>query len=163
MVKRNPGLAPANLEPVSWREKFLALKNVWEIILAFLVVMGGIYLGWFTPSEAGAAGATLLFFIAFLKKKLTFKNLFAALQEAVRVSAMVLFLIAGATVYTYFLGLSTIPMKLVEWVAGLTVSPYLILCRHPSCLSLFRLYYRRGVNDDFDTSGSLSPDLAIRL
>lgn len=126
-VKRNPSLAPANFEPVSWREKILALKNVWEILLAFLVVMGGIYSGWFTPSEAGAAGATLLFFVALLKRKLTFKNLFAALQEAVRVSAMVLFLIAGATVFTYFLGLSTIPVKLVEWVIGLDVSPYLIL------------------------------------
>jgi tripartite ATP-independent transporter DctM subunit len=123
-VKRNPSLAPANFEPVSWREKILALKNVWEILLAFLVVMGGIYSGWFTPSEAGAAGATLLFFVALLKRKLTFKNLFAALQEAVRVSAMVLFLIAGATVFTYFLGLSTIPVKLVEWVIGLDVSPY---------------------------------------
>jgi tripartite ATP-independent transporter DctM subunit len=127
MVKRKPGLAPINPDPVSWREKLLSLKNVWEILLAFLVVMGGIYLGWFTPSEAGAAGATLLFLIALFKRKLTFKNLFAALQESVRVSAMVLFLIAGATVFTYFLGLSTIPTQLVEWVAGLAVSRYLIL------------------------------------
>lgn len=127
MVKRNPGLAPINPDPVSWREKLLSLKNVWEILLAFLVVMGGIYLGWFTPSEAGAAGATLLFLIALFKRKLTFKNLFTALQESVRVSAMVLFLIAGATVFTYFLGLSTIPTQLVEWVAGLAVSRYLIL------------------------------------
>lgn len=126
-VKRNPSLAPANPEPVSWREKFLALKNVWEIVTVFLVVMGGIYLGWFTPSEAGAAGATLLLLFAFLKKKLTFMNLFGALQDAVRVSAMVLFLIAGATVYTYFLGLSTIPVQLVGWVAGLAVSRYVIL------------------------------------
>lgn len=126
-VKRNPGLAPINPDPVNWREKLLSLKNVWEILLAFLVVMGGIYLGWFTPSEAGAAGATLLFLIALFKRKLTFKNLFTALQESVRVSAMVLFLIAGATVFTYFLGLSTIPTQLVEWVAGLAVSRYLIL------------------------------------
>jgi tripartite ATP-independent transporter DctM subunit len=126
-VKRDPSLAPANPEPVSWREKFLVLKNVWEIVLVFLVVMGGIYLGWFTPSEAGAAGAALLFFFALLKKKLTFRNLFTALQEAVRVSAMVLFLIAGATVYTYFLGLSTIPMQLVGWVAGMAISRYFVL------------------------------------
>lgn len=126
-VKHNPGLAPTNPEPVSWGEKLSALKNVWEILLVFLVVMGGIYLGWFTPSEAGAAGAALLFFFTLLKKRLTLKNLYAALQDAVRVSAMVLFLIAGATVYTYFLGLSTIPMQLVGWVAGLAVSRYLIL------------------------------------
>ena len=126
-VKRDPSLAPINPEPVSWGEKILALKNVWEIAIVFLIVMGGIYLGWFTPSEAGAAGATLLFLFALLKRKLTFKNLFGALQESVRVSAMVLFLIAGATVYTYFLGLSTIPVQLVGWVAGLAVSRYVIL------------------------------------
>ncbi len=126
-VKLNPSLAPANLEPVSWKDKFVALKNVWEIAIVFLIVMGGIYLGWFTPSEAGAAGATLLLLFALMKKKLTFKNLFGALQEAVRVSAMVLFLIAGATVFTYFLGLSTIPVQLVGWVSGLAVSRYFVL------------------------------------
>lgn len=126
-VKRNPGLAPANLEPVGWGEKIMALKNIWEIALAFFIVMGGIYGGWFTPSEAGAAGATLLFLFALLKKNLTFKKLYEALQETVRVSAMVLFLIAGATVYTYFLGLSTIPALLVGWVAGLAVSRYVVL------------------------------------
>ncbi len=126
-VKRDPSLAPSNPEAVSWKEKILSLKNVWEILIVFLIVMGGIYLGWFTPSEAGAAGATLLFLFAFFKRKLTFKNLFGALQESVRVSAMVLFLIAGATVYTYFLGLSTIPVQLVGWVAGLAVSRYVIL------------------------------------
>ncbi len=126
-VRRNPSLAPANPEEVSWREKILSLKNVWEILVVFLIVMGGIYLGWFTPSEAGAAGATLLLLFALLKKKLTYGNLFGALQESVRVSAMVLFLIAGATVFTYFLGLSTIPVKLVGWAGGLAVSRYVIL------------------------------------
>ena len=126
-VKLNPSLAPANPEPVSWREKIVSLKNVWEIVIAFLIVMGGIYLGWFTPSEAGATGATLLLLFALVKKRLTFKNLFGALQEAVRVSAMVLFLIAGATVFTYFLGLSTIPVQLVGWVSGLAISRYLIM------------------------------------
>ena len=125
-VKLNPSLAPASPEPVSWREKFIALKGIWEPLAIFLVVMGGIYLGFFTPTEAGAIGATVLFLVALIKRKLTGQNLVQALQEAIRISVMVLFLVAGANVFSYFLALSMIPMKVAEWVAGLQVTPYLI-------------------------------------
>jgi len=126
-VKMNPSLAPASPESVTWREKFIALRGIWEPLAIFLVVMGGIYLGFFTPTEAGAMGATALFLTAFVKRKLTWHNLFASLEEAVRISVMVLFLVAGANVFSYFLALSTIPMKVAIWVAGLEVSPYVIL------------------------------------
>lgn len=125
-VKLNPSLAPASPEPVSWREKFIALKGIWEPLAIFLVVMGGIYLGFFTPTEAGAIGATVLFLVALIKRKLTGRNLVQALQEAIRISVMVLFLVAGANVFSYFLALSMIPIKVAEWVAGLQVTPYLI-------------------------------------
>ncbi|MDO9535875.1 MAG: TRAP transporter large permease [Bacillota bacterium] len=126
-VRLNPSLAPTSPETVSWREKVSALKGVWEILLVFLVVMGGIYLGWFSPTEAGATGATLLFFVALAKRKLTFDSLFKSMQESIRVSVMVLFLVAGATVFSYFLALSTIPAQLAGWVVGLEVSPYVVL------------------------------------
>jgi len=125
-VKLNPSLAPASPEPVSWREKFTALKGIWEPLAVFLVVMGGIYLGFFTPTEAGAIGATVLFLVALAKRKLNRQNLGKALQEAVRISVMVLFLVAGANVFSYFLALSTIPVKVAAWTGGLPVSPYLI-------------------------------------
>lgn len=126
-VQLNPSLAPTSPETVSWKEKIAALNGVWEILIVFLVVMGGIYLGWFSPTEAGATGATLLFFVALVKRKLNFNNLFKGMQEAIRVSVMVLFLVAGATVFSYFLALSTIPAQLAHWVVGLNVSPYFIL------------------------------------
>jgi len=126
-VKLNPSLAPVSPEAVSWKERLLALRGIWETLLVFILVMGGIYLGWFTPTEAGAMGATTLFLVALAKRKLTWGNMFASLQEAVRVSAMVLFLVAGATVFSYFLALSTIPAEVVTWVAGLEVSRYVIL------------------------------------
>ena len=126
MVKINPSLAPMNLEPVPWRERFRALLGVWEPLLIFLLVMGGIYGGLFTPTEAGAIGATVLFVIALLKRKLTWKTLVLSLLEAIRISVMVLFLVAGANVFSYFLALSTIPMQVAGWAAGLEVSPYLI-------------------------------------
>ena len=126
MVKLNPSLAPAIPESVSWREKFSSLMGVWEPLAVFLLVMGGIYGGFFTPTEAGAIGATVLFLISILKGKLNRQNLGEALLEAVRISVMVLFLVAGANVFSYFLALSTIPMQVATWAAGLEVSPYLI-------------------------------------
>ena len=125
-VKLNPALAPVSPEPVPWREKLRALTGIWETIVVFLLVMGGIYTGFFTPTEAGAIGATTLFLIALFKRKLNRENLPTALQEAVRISVMVLFLVAGANVFSYFLALSTIPMKVAAWTAGLEVSRYLI-------------------------------------
>jgi tripartite ATP-independent transporter DctM subunit len=89
--------------------------------------MGGIYLGFINPTEAGAIGATALFVIVLFKRKLTLNNLFASLLEAVRISVMVLFLVAGANVFSYFLALSTIPTAVSTWMAGLEVSPYVVL------------------------------------
>jgi tripartite ATP-independent transporter DctM subunit len=126
MVKLNPSLAPASPEAVSWREKLSSLLGVWEPLAIFLLVMGGIYGGFFTPTEAGAIGATVLFLVSIIKRKLNKQNLVEALLEAVRISVMVLFLVAGANVFSYFLALSTIPMKVATWAAGLEVSPYLI-------------------------------------
>ncbi len=125
-VKINPNLAPANTVEVSWSEKFRALIDVWEPLALFFLVVGGIYLGLFTPNEAGAVGATMLFVIALMKKRLNAGSLMAALKDSVRISVMVLFLVAGANVFSYFLALSTIPVQVATWAAGLDVSPYLI-------------------------------------
>ncbi len=127
LVKIDPSLAPVNPEEVSWKEKFLALTGIWETLLVFLLVMGGIYLGFINPTEAGAIGATALFVMVLLKRRLTWSNLFSSLLEAVRISVLVLFLVAGATVFSYFLALSTIPATLSSWMAGLEVSRYVIL------------------------------------
>jgi len=126
MVKLKPALAPVNPEPVSWREKLSAVRGVWEPFGVFLLVMGGIYSGIFTPTEAGAIGATVLFGIALFKRRLNWRNLMEALIEAVRISVMVLILVAGANVFSYFLALSTIPVKVASWASALEVSPYAI-------------------------------------
>jgi len=126
-VKMDPGLAPVTPGMVSWKEKLLGLSGVWETLLVFFLVTGGIYLGFFNPNEAGAIGATALFVIILLKGKLTLRNLSASLLEAVRISVMVLFLVAGANVFSYFLALSTIPTVVTTWIAGLQVSRYMTL------------------------------------
>jgi len=126
-VKFNPNSALSSLEGVSWKEKISALRGVWETVVIFLLVIGGIYSGLLTPTEAAGVGATLIFSMAIWKKKLTPRILLDSLLEAVRVSVMVLFLVAGANVFSYFLALSTIPMKVSTWIIGLAVSKYVIL------------------------------------
>lgn len=126
-VKMNPALAPATPGEISFKEKILAFSGVWETLLVFFIVMGGIYLGFINPTEAGAIGATALLIIILLKKRLTLKNFSASLFEASRISVLVLFLVAGANVFSYFLALSTIPVAVSSWMGGLEVSRYVIL------------------------------------
>lgn len=126
-ARLNPKVAPASPERVTFREKVLALQGVWETFLVFLLVMGGIYLGFINPTEAGAMGAFALLIIVVLKGRLTWRAALGALLEAARISIMVLFLVAGATVFSYFLALSTIPAAVSGWIAGLEVSRYVVL------------------------------------
>ncbi len=125
-VKVWPDSAPRNTETVTFSEKIKALKGVWESLAIFIFVMGGIYAGFCTPTEAGALGATALLLVTLVKAKLTKEALFIALVESARISAMVLFLVAGANVFSYFMALSTIPMQVATWASNLQVSPYVV-------------------------------------
>lgn len=126
-VKLKPEAAPASLEKVSLKEKLLALKGVWELAVGFLLVMGGLYLGFFTPTEAGGVGAFFLFSVTLLKRRLDWTRLRLALQETAKISIMIFMILAGAYVFTYFMALSMIPMRLAGWLTGLALSPYVIL------------------------------------
>jgi tripartite ATP-independent transporter DctM subunit len=126
-VMLKPEAAPANLEKISLKEKLLALKGVWELVVGFLLVMGGLYLGFFTPTEAGGVGAFFLFSVTLLKRRLDWTRLRLALQETAKISIMIFMILAGAYVFTYFMALSMIPMRLAGWLTGLALSPYIIL------------------------------------
>jgi len=118
LCKRNPALAP----PVSastWRERFRSLGGVIEILLLFTLVMGGMFGGWFTPTEAAAVGAAGSVLIAIFSRKCSFKMLATALSETLRTSCMVLVIVAGATVFGHFLQITNIPTTLAAWLASL--------------------------------------------
>jgi len=126
-VKVKPHAAPLNLERVPFREKMQSLLMVWELIVVFLLVMGGIYFGLFTPTEAGALGAFFLFVVTLLRKKLTWKALLESMRSTTRISVMIFIILAGAYVFTYFMALTMIPMELSMWLSGMSLSRYLIL------------------------------------
>ena len=126
-VKINPAVAPIPPEGSTWKEKLMALGGIWETLLVFFLTIGGLYLGFLNPTEAGGIGAIALLIIALLKGTLTRKNFVGCLFETARVSSMVLFLVAGANMFSYFLALSTIPMAVSAWIGGLGVSKYVVL------------------------------------
>jgi tripartite ATP-independent transporter DctM subunit len=95
--------------------------------LIFIVSIGGIYFGVFTPSEAGGIGAIGAFLLTLLNKRLNWKGLISSLDETLRLTVMLFLILIGAALFGKFLALSQIPMYLTTTVGSLDVSPYLIL------------------------------------
>jgi tripartite ATP-independent transporter DctM subunit len=106
---------------VSMGKRFSALAGGIEMLLLFLLVMLGLFFGVFTPTEAGAAGSFLALVISALQGRLTIKLLMAAVNDTIRVSCMVMMIIAGAMVFGRFLAVTRIPFDVATWVVGLPV------------------------------------------
>ncbi|WP_166345623.1 TRAP transporter large permease [Phytoactinopolyspora limicola] len=123
---RRPELGPPGPK-VSWRERFKALTGVVEALALFALVIGGLYLGWFTPTEAGAVGAFGAIVIAVLRRSLTPQALWSAVVDSLRISAMVVLLVTGAVVFGRFLSLTRLPFELADWVGGLAVPSTVVL------------------------------------
>ncbi|MEW6672665.1 MAG: TRAP transporter large permease [Thermodesulfobacteriota bacterium] len=117
---RNPGLGPPGPR-TGMREKLLSLSGVVETMILFLLVIGGLYAGWFTPTEAGAAGSFGALVIGVARGKLSFKQFVRAIAETIRISSMVVLLIAGAVIFGRFLTVSRLPFELADWVVSLNV------------------------------------------
>jgi tripartite ATP-independent transporter DctM subunit len=126
-VKLNPAVAPTPPGVASWKEKIYALWGMWETVIVFLITIGGMYLGYVNPTEAGGIGCAALLLITLIKRELTWSQFVDSLYETTRVSCMVMFLVAGANIFSYFLALSTIPAQASGWIASLGVSRYVVL------------------------------------
>ena len=122
----HPEMGPQG-ESVTWKARFKSLGGTWGMLLLFCVVMGGIYLGVFTPTEAAGVGAFGAFLITFFKRKLTFKSLIQCLLDTGRTTAMIFFIIIGANIFSTFLGLAKIPMGLADFITALDLPRIVIL------------------------------------
>lgn len=123
---RRPELGPPGPK-VSWGERLRSLGGVVETLILFVGVIGGLYLGWFTPTEAGAAGAFGALVIGAARGSLTRRILWTAVTETLRISAMVVLLVTGAVVFGRFLTLTRLPFDLANWASGLQVAPIVVL------------------------------------
>jgi C4-dicarboxylate transporter DctM subunit len=112
--------APAS----SWRERGKALREVWAPVLLFLFVIGGLYGGLFTPTEAGGMGAGGALLISLARGRLSRPELLASLLQATRTAAAVFTVLIGAILFGYFLTVTQTPQKVTGFVTGLGLSPH---------------------------------------
>lgn len=126
MCKFNPQLGPAGL-PTGIKEKIVSLKYTWPMIVLFALVIGGIYMGIFTPTEAGAVGAFGAIVITFIMRRLKGRNLLDSVMQTGQSTVMIILLIVGSFVFSYFVAISKLSFVLGEFVTGLAVSKYVVL------------------------------------
>ena len=123
---RNPALGPA-APRVDWRGKLLATASIWKVLLLFAVVLGGMYLGWFSPTEAAAVGAAGALLLGLLSRQLDRRSILSGLQETVLTTAMIFLILIGAAIFNYFVESSGLPDALIASVEKLGLSPTLVL------------------------------------
>ncbi len=121
-----PNFLPAGPRS-SWGARFAAVKGVWAITLLFLFVIGGMYGGAFTPSEAAAMGAGGAFLIAVARGRLSMASFMGCLLRAVRTSAAIFTILIGALLFGYFLTITQTPQHVTEFLTGLGLGRYGVL------------------------------------
>lgn len=125
-VRKKAELAPA-AEKMSWRERFVSVKKFWPVVVVAVVVLGGIYTGIITPTESAAIGSVCMLAIAKLFWKLRWSEVYQSTLAAVRTTSMIFMIVIGAHIFGYYLTLTQVTQNLVNFVAGLDVSKWVIL------------------------------------
>jgi tripartite ATP-independent transporter DctM subunit len=143
----NPAIAPRS-ERSTWKARIRSLPEVFWVLVIFVLVVGGIMQGFFTPTEAGAIGTFAVLLLAVLKRDMTFKKYSTSLEQALRTAIMLLMLIAGSTVLGHFIAVTNIPQVVADWIVALPLNRYLIMI-------LVCLVYELG--------GSFIDDLAFMI
>jgi tripartite ATP-independent transporter DctM subunit len=122
----NPEAGPPG-EKVSWPGRLQALKATWAVLGLFILIIGGIYGGIFTPTEAAGIGATGGFLIALFRRKLTFKIVLDIFAETVQTTAMLFFVLIGAIIFSNFINYADLPNILIDWIRSLEVAPLTVM------------------------------------
>jgi tripartite ATP-independent transporter DctM subunit len=120
LCKIKPTLGPSGPSS-TFKEKLISLKNTWGILILFTLVIGGIYAGIFTPTEAAGVGAFGALLLGLIKGTLTREKILLSFADAAKNTAMLLFMLVGADIFGYFLTMSQIPFMLAEFVVSLSV------------------------------------------
>ncbi len=122
----NPSLGPKG-ERSSWKERLASLKEITGVAIIFIVVMGGMMQGLFTPTEAGSVGAFAVTVLAFVTRDIDLKGIYKSLKESLVTACMVLILITGSAIFGHFIAVTKIPMVTADWIMQLPLHRHLIL------------------------------------
>ena len=126
VVKINPSLVKAPYS-ATWEERFKSLKGLVGVVVLFVVVIGGMFGGWFTANEAAAAGVFVATIIMWLNKRLTWANYVSALKNGMKTVGMVMLTLVGCTMFGNFLSITQLPVRLAAAVGGMEVSRFVVI------------------------------------
>jgi tripartite ATP-independent transporter DctM subunit len=114
-------------ESFPWKVRLKSLFGMGETLAVFILVMGGLFIGLFTPTEAAAVGVFGVLVVSLLRRQLTWEGFVTSLYQTLRMSCMVMMLIAGAVIFGKFLAVTRIPFNIASWVGGFDLAPYIIM------------------------------------
>ncbi len=124
--KINPGLGPKG-ERSSWKQRFVSLPPVAGVLVVFIVVVGGLMEGYFTPTEAGSVGAFAVFLLVLIQRDITWRGFAKSIGDSLRIACMVLMLILGATILGHFFAATKTPYLVADWLGGLPLHRVMIV------------------------------------
>ena len=122
----NPSLGPRG-ERSTWAQRFASLPPVLLVGLIFIVVVGGLMYGFFTPTEAGSVGTMAVLALTLAKKDMDLKKFIKSIKETLRIACMVLVLIAGATILGHFFAVTRTPYLVAQWMEGLQLDRNIVM------------------------------------
>ena len=123
---RNPALGPAGPR-TTWKQKLGTLPGVGEMLILFLLVIGGLFAGWFTPTEAGAIGTAGAIIIGLARRELGWSGFVNAIKDSLQITCMVFVIVTGAVIFGHFFAVTEIPFKLSDWVTALPISQVAVM------------------------------------
>jgi C4-dicarboxylate transporter, DctM subunit len=126
ICRRFPNAGPAG-PSTTLGQKLASLKGLIDTIILFIITIGGLFAGIFSPTQAGAIGSSGALVIGLINRELTWQKFVDATKEGLRLSCMILLLIAGATVFGHFITRTTMPILLANWVGTLNVAPIVVM------------------------------------
>lgn len=122
----NPQMGPKG-EKSTWRDRIASLPSVTGVIIVFLLVVGGLMTGFFTPTEAGSVGTFAVFVLVVTKRDINLKGLIKSIMDALRIACMVLILLLGATVLGHFFAVTKMPFIVADFLSSLPVDRTIIM------------------------------------
>lgn len=128
LTKKNPNVAPSLGDAFNLKAAIVSLKGIWATLTLFVFVIGGIYGGLFTPTEAAAMGAGGAFIICLFRGTLNRKTTMEALVDAAKTTGSIFVICIGAIIFGYFLAVTRAPQSLAKWVVGFDLPPIGVLC-----------------------------------